>query len=59
MGILGLPLTLSIAAPPRLFFEIDIRELLSSVVAHDKTGVAEFFGGPGRREAAGGQCRPS
>jgi hypothetical protein len=37
--------------PPRLILEIDIRELLSVVVAHDETGV-ESFDGPGRREPA-------
>ena len=34
-------------SPPRLVLEIDIRKLLSVVVAHDET-----CGGPGRREAA-------
>ena len=37
----------------RLIFEIDIRELLAVVVAHDKAG-GLFFDSPGRREAA---CR--
>jgi hypothetical protein len=36
---------------PRLILEIDIRELLPVVVAHDKAGV-QLFDGPGRREAA-------
>jgi hypothetical protein len=35
----------------RLVLEIDIRELLAAVIAHDKTGV-QFLDCPRRREAA-------
>src|SRR5262249_51218612 len=38
----------------RLILEIDIRQLLPVVVAHDKAGVVEFFDRPRRREASRG-----
>ena len=37
---------------PRLILEINVRKLLTVVVAHDKAG-GLFFDRPGRREAAG------
>src|SRR5262249_39931869 len=40
-------------SPARFVFEIDMRQLLSGALDHDKTGVVEFFEGPWRREAAG------
>jgi hypothetical protein len=37
-------------SPPRLILEIDIRKLLSVVIADDKAD-GQFFGNPGRWEA--------
>jgi hypothetical protein len=38
--------------PARLFFEVDIGELLPTAVLHDEAGVVEFFNRPGRGEAS-------